>query len=118
MRHGTLRSSRVTCCVSSQIGCAMACTFCATGTMGLRGDLSGGEVVEQVLFAKALEPALRNVVFMGMGEPLNNYDAVLAARGPASSWFLDGRRGTAFTHNTPGAAASSTTGGSRSAPGA
>jgi adenine C2-methylase RlmN of 23S rRNA A2503 and tRNA A37 len=47
--------------------------------MGIHGDLTGGEIVEQALFAKALEPRLRNVVFMGMGEPLNNYAAVLAA---------------------------------------
>ena len=51
MRHATLRSTRVTCCVSSQVGCAMACSFCATGTMGDRGDLSRGEIVEQVLIA-------------------------------------------------------------------
>ena len=79
MRHGTLRSRRVTVCVSSQVGCAMRCSFCATGTMGMNGDLTRGEIVEQVLFAKGLEPRLRNVVFMGMGEPLNNYDEVLGA---------------------------------------
>ena len=79
MRHATLRSTRVTCCVSSQVGCAMACSFCATGTMGDRGDLSRGEIVEQVLIARSLEPSTRNVVFMGMGEPLNNYDSVVGA---------------------------------------
>ncbi|KAJ1456392.1 hypothetical protein M885DRAFT_616433 [Pelagophyceae sp. CCMP2097] len=78
MRHGTLRSQRITVCVSSQVGCQMNCSFCATGTMGLRGDLSAGEIVEQFAAARAIEPLARNVVFMGMGEPLNNYDAVLA----------------------------------------
>ena len=93
MRHGTLRSNRITVCVSSQIGCAMACTFCATGTMGIHGDLSVGEIVEQTLFAKAAAPALRNVVFMGMGEPLNNYDAVVGA-----CRVLFDERGLAFGH--------------------
>ena len=79
MRHATLRSTRVTCCVSSQVGCAMACSFCATGTMGHRGDLSRGEIVEQVLMVRSLEPLTRNVVFMGMGEPLNNYESVVGA---------------------------------------
>jgi len=79
MRHGTLRSSRVTVCVSSQVGCAMRCSFCATGTMGMQGDLTRGEIVEQVLLAKGVDGRLRNVVFMGMGEPLHNIDAVLAA---------------------------------------
>ncbi|CAM9880906.1 unnamed protein product, partial [Hapterophycus canaliculatus] len=69
---------RTTLCVSSQVGCQMACTFCATGTMGLKGDLSAGEILEQVLHASRVSP-IRNVVFMGMGEPLNNYDAVLAS---------------------------------------
>ena len=64
MRHATLRSTRVTCCVSSQVGCAMACSFCATGTMGHRGDLSRGEIVEQVLIARSLAlPPLSLSVF-------------------------------------------------------
>ena len=75
---------RATVCVSSEVGCAMACQFCATGTMGLVGDLTGGEIVEQLDWAAAVlargrEPAPRNVVFMGMGEPLNNWPAVRAA---------------------------------------
>ncbi|CAM9286101.1 unnamed protein product, partial [Discosporangium mesarthrocarpum] len=76
---------RTTLCVSSQVGCQMACTFCATGTMGLVGDLWAGEILEQVLHASRLA-SIRNIVFMGMGEPLNNYDAVLAAiRGMSDS---------------------------------
>ena len=66
---------RVTVCVSSQAGCAMGCTFCATGQAGFTRQLTVGEVVEQVLFAtRAAAPRrLSNVVFMGMGEPLANY---------------------------------------------
>lgn len=125
MRHG---GSRVTMCVSSQAGCAMGCTFCATGTMGMRGNLSSGEILEQLVHGSRILAStttsredgdvggggaeedeyerrggvggrpiagmrrkgtnhrknnrmdlVRNVVFMGMGEPLNNYDNVLAA---------------------------------------
>lgn len=66
---------RVTVCVSSQAGCAMGCTFCATGQAGFTRHLSVGEVVEQVVYAaRAATPRrLSNVVFMGMGEPLANY---------------------------------------------
>jgi 23S rRNA (adenine2503-C2)-methyltransferase len=66
---------RVTVCVSSQAGCAMGCTFCATGQAGYSGQLSVGEVIEQVMVAtRSAAPArLSNVVFMGMGEPLANY---------------------------------------------
>jgi len=78
---------RVTVCVSSQVGCAMDCGFCATGQMGLQGNLSPGEIAAQVVWAKreaAQLPAstpqrLTNVVFMGMGEPLANYARVRAA---------------------------------------
>jgi 23S rRNA (adenine2503-C2)-methyltransferase len=72
---------RVTVCVSTQAGCAMACSFCATGQGGFRRQLTTGEIVEQVvLAARAARPRrLSNVVFMGMGEPLANYDRVLAA---------------------------------------
>ncbi|RHY82939.1 hypothetical protein DYB31_015014 [Aphanomyces astaci] len=74
MKH----SGRNTLCVSSQVGCQMGCTFCATGTMGIIADLCAGEILEQLAHAFRVAP-IRNVVFMGMGEPLNNYDAVLAA---------------------------------------
>jgi adenine C2-methylase RlmN of 23S rRNA A2503 and tRNA A37 len=69
---------RNTLCVSSEVGCQMGCTFCATGTMGLTADLTTGEIVEQLVHATRMAP-IRNVVFMGMGEPLNNYAAVLSA---------------------------------------
>ncbi|KAJ3020051.1 sorting nexin [Thoreauomyces humboldtii] len=68
--------SRATLCVSSQVGCAMGCTFCATGTMGLLSNLTSGEIIEQIYHANKVEK-IRNVVFMGMGEPLDNYDAVI-----------------------------------------
>jgi 23S rRNA (adenine2503-C2)-methyltransferase len=78
---------RVTVCVSSQAGCAMACGFCATGQMGLLGNLTPGEISAQVVWAKreaerlpASTPRrLTNVVFMGMGEPLSNERGVFGA---------------------------------------
>jgi 23S rRNA (adenine2503-C2)-methyltransferase len=66
---------RATVCVSSQAGCAMGCTFCATGQAGFERHLDPGEIVEQVLRAAQASPQrVSNVVFMGMGEPLANYD--------------------------------------------
>lgn len=72
---------RSTVCVSSQAGCAMACGFCATGQAGYDRNLSVGEILEQVVAARAAASPRRlsNVVFMGMGEPFANYDRVLAA---------------------------------------
>jgi 23S rRNA (adenine2503-C2)-methyltransferase len=72
---------RVTVCVSTQAGCAMACQFCATGQAGFQRQLSAGEIVEQVAEAiRAARPRrVSNVVFMGMGEPLANYDRVWSA---------------------------------------
>src|SRR5690606_19684808 len=75
---------RVTACVSSQAGCAMACPFCATGQAGLTRHLSTGEIVDQVVqlaatTARLWRRRLTHVVFMGMGEPLGNYRRVVAA---------------------------------------
>ena len=56
-------SERSTLCISSQVGCQMGCTFCATGTMGLVGQLAAGEIVEQLVHARRLTP-IRNIVFM------------------------------------------------------
>jgi 23S rRNA (adenine2503-C2)-methyltransferase len=71
---------RATVCVSSQAGCAMGCTFCATGQAGFERQLSTGEILEQVVRAAHASPQrVGNVVFMGMGEPLANVDAVWAA---------------------------------------
>ncbi|MDQ1381702.1 MAG: rRNA (adenine2503-C2)-methyltransferase [Actinomycetota bacterium] len=73
-------SARATVCVSSQAGCAMGCTFCATGQAGFERQLSAGEIVEQVARAQHASPQrVSNVVFMGMGEPLANVEAVLDA---------------------------------------
>jgi len=74
-------TDRVTVCVSTQAGCAMACQFCATGQAGFQRHLTEGEIVEQVAAAmrEARPRRLSNVVFMGMGEPLANYDRVWAA---------------------------------------
>ncbi len=72
---------RSTVCVSSQAGCAMGCTFCATGQGGFTRQLRAGEIIEQVVVAarEAAPRRLSNVVFMGMGEPLANYDRLWAA---------------------------------------
>ncbi len=74
---------RYTACISSQVGCAMGCVFCATGQMGFNRHLSAGEIVGQILYLQEVAAAgqreLRNVVFMGMGEPLHNYDATMTA---------------------------------------
>jgi 23S rRNA (adenine2503-C2)-methyltransferase len=76
------RTPHQTFCVSTQVGCAMGCAFCLTATMGLLRNLTPGEIVGQVrVLAGALDlcAARFNIVFMGMGEPLHNYDATMAA---------------------------------------
>lgn len=77
------REDRVAGCLSTQAGCAMGCDFCATAQGGLERNLTPGEIVEQFLRlraeATAVGKTLRTVVFMGMGEPMHNYDAVLEA---------------------------------------
>jgi len=73
---------RLTLCISSQAGCGMGCGFCATARLGLLRNLSATEIVGQVLAAHATlraEERISNIVFMGMGEPLANYDAVVQA---------------------------------------
>ena len=72
---------RRTLCISSQVGCALGCVFCATGRMGFRRNLTAAEIAAQVREVMLLDPLLAptNVVFMGMGEPLLNWDAVDAA---------------------------------------
>jgi 23S rRNA (adenine2503-C2)-methyltransferase len=69
---------RRTLCVSTQVGCAMGCVFCATGRLGLKRNLTVGEIVDQVNIVGG-DARISNVVFMGMGEPLVNYEAVLDA---------------------------------------
>jgi 23S rRNA (adenine2503-C2)-methyltransferase len=78
-----LYADRATVCVSSQAGCAMGCGFCATGQAGFHRHLRAGEIVEQVVVAsrraRALDRRVSNVVFMGMGEPMANYENTWAA---------------------------------------
>lgn len=76
---------RITQCLSSQVGCAMGCTFCSTGGMGFERNMTHGEILGQVLAAREHlgdtrpdHPVLRNLVFMGMGEPLLNLDTMLS----------------------------------------
>lgn len=75
------REERLTLCISSQVGCALDCGFCATATLGLRRNLEPGEIIAQVLHGRevAAPQPLTNYVFMGMGEPLANYDRLLRA---------------------------------------
>lgn len=91
--------NRATLCISSQVGCGMGCPFCATGKLGLTRNMSAGEIVEQVrVAADALERGeiaggpgrLSNVVFMGMGEPMGNYKAVMKAVREISSMPPEG----------------------------
>lgn len=71
---------RLTLCVSTQVGCPLDCKFCATGTMGFSRNLTAGEIVDQVLQVRRLSNRkITNIVFMGMGEPLMNYDNVMIA---------------------------------------
>ncbi|CAM9586486.1 unnamed protein product [Laminaria digitata] len=85
MLRGPQREPRYTVCVSSQVGCAMNCQFCYTGRLGLMANLQTAQIVEQVVSAKRFlesvgDPAkVTGVVFMGMGEPFDNYDRVMRA---------------------------------------
>jgi len=73
-------AGRVTACLSTQAGCAMGCAFCASGLGGLDRNLTRGEILEQILHLRQVSGRrVSNVVFMGMGEPLANYDSTVAA---------------------------------------
>ena len=74
--HGKTRN---TLCLSSQVGCAMKCKFCATGQMGFIRNLTTGEIIEQFLLVEKMAGKINNIVFMGMGEPLANYENVKKA---------------------------------------
>ena len=76
---------RATLCISSQVGCAMACEFCLTGTFLLTRNLTAAEIINQVMAVRR-DVEIRNIVFMGMGEPLQNLDNVI----PAIQIMLDG----------------------------
>jgi len=78
--HLPMGRDRSTLCISSQVGCKMGCEFCETGRMGLIRNLSSAEIIGQLIVARSqLGFDFRNVVFMGMGEALDNVDAVIAA---------------------------------------
>lgn len=89
-------ADRVSCCISSQVGCAMGCEFCATGLGGFDRNLSAGEIVSQVLELQSLvDRRISHVVFMGMGEPLLNLKQLVAALK-----ILNGEVGIGFRHIT------------------
>jgi len=72
---GQASKSRITACISSQVGCAVKCPFCATGTVGFKRNLDASEIIEQVLLMQHVTgERIDNLVYMGQGEPLNNYD--------------------------------------------
>ena len=75
----TDREGRKTACVSCQAGCAMKCAFCQTGTLGLARNLEAAEIVEEFLYLESIAGKLDNIVFMGMGEPMQNLDAIRRA---------------------------------------
>jgi 23S rRNA (adenine2503-C2)-methyltransferase len=79
-RSRVQEEERLTLCISTQVGCPLNCTFCATGSMGFTRNLTAGEIVDQVLSIRRLSPAkITNLVIMGMGEPLLNYENVMKA---------------------------------------
>ncbi len=99
-------SHRRTACISSQVGCPVGCRFCASGLGGLDGNLTSGQIVEQAWRLAQLQGVGRisNVVFMGMGEPLANFDAVVAAiRTLTADWGMgiSARRITVSTVGLP-----------------
>ena len=75
----TDKENRKTACVSCQAGCAMKCAFCQTGTLGLSRNLTPAEIVEQFLYLEEKAGPLDNIVFMGMGEPMQNLDGIRKA---------------------------------------
>lgn len=97
-------AKRSTLCVSSQAGCALACKFCATGTMGLLRDLTVGEIVGQLVYMRQLygEDCFSHVVFMGMGEPLHNFENLVGALGIMTSTMGLGIPARRITVSTSG----------------
>lgn len=75
----TDKADRKTACVSCQAGCAMKCAFCQTGTLGLARNLTTGEIVEEFMYLEEEAGTLDNIVFMGMGEPMMNLEAIRGA---------------------------------------
>jgi 23S rRNA (adenine2503-C2)-methyltransferase len=90
------RDGRRSVCVSSQSGCPLTCTFCATGQMRFGRNLTASEILDQVLHFRRIEP-VNHLVFMGMGEPFLNYDAVLASARRLPDVGITHRRTTVST---------------------
>ena len=99
-------NEKYTVCVSSQAGCQLGCRFCATGTLGFKRNLTVGEIVDQVFHARkeaeCRSSSLSNIVFMGMGEPLLNYDHVLSAIQRITSVKVLGMSTSRITFSTAG----------------
>ena len=92
---------RATLCVSYQVGCKMNCLFCQTGKQGFEGNLSAGDILNQILHLPEFEN-LTNFVFMGMGEPMDNYDAIMKALDVMTSEWGLAMSPTRFTVSTSG----------------
>jgi len=90
------RDGRRSVCLSSQSGCPLTCTFCATGRMRFRRNLTAGEILDQALHFRRIEP-IDHAVFMGMGEPMLNLDPVLAAARRLPDLGITHRRTTVST---------------------
>jgi 23S rRNA (adenine2503-C2)-methyltransferase len=90
------RDGRRSVCISSQSGCPLTCTFCATGQMRFRRNLTAWEILDQALHFRRIEP-IDHVVFMGMGEPMLNFDAVIAAARRLPDLGVTHRRSTIST---------------------
>lgn len=108
LRQHTSRGTRLTACLSTQVGCAIGCPFCATGQQGWVRNLSAGEIVGQVLYWQRLLAtegrALDNVVYMGMGEPLGNYAATFRSVAALNSPLGMGMGARRMTLSTSGLA--------------
>jgi 23S rRNA (adenine2503-C2)-methyltransferase len=94
---------RLTLCISTQVGCPLDCKFCATGTMGFTRNLTAGEIVDQVLQVRRESPTkITNLVYMGMGEPLMNYNEVMKSVDILSNERSVGISGKRMTISTAG----------------
>lgn len=96
-------AKRLTLCISTQVGCPLDCKFCATGSMGFTRNLTAGEIVDQVLYVRRESPRrITNLVYMGMGEPLMNYEAVMKSAEILSNEYSVGISAKRMTISTAG----------------
>lgn len=91
-----------TACLSTQVGCAIGCAFCASGVGGCERNLTAGEILLQLITLRSIEGAIRNVVFMGMGEAFHNYEAVIEAIGRMTDPLAMGMSPARITVSTCG----------------